>query len=353
MPAIPRMIDANLNRAREALRVMEDAARFGLDDAALASALKTLRHELAEAGAELPTGWLEASRDAEGDVGRELTAPGERVRSGLDGVAAAAGGRLTEALRVIEEAAKTLPGGLAERIESIRYRAYDLDRHLRSRLGPAAAQWRVCVVLTEAACRRPWADVAAAAVEGGADCIQVREPALGGAALLRCVREVLQIARPAGVRVVVNDRADVAVAAGADGVHVGQSDLAVADVRRIAGRTLLVGASTHDLAEAAAAASAGADYCGVGSMFPTSTKKGAAVAGPSYLAAFLQRFPRMPHLAIGGITPANVGTLVEAGARGVAVCAAVCGAADPGAAVAGLRSVLDPAAPRERAGCGR
>ncbi len=348
MPAIPRMIDANFNRAREALRVMEDTARFGLDDGPLAAALKTLRHELAEAGAELPPGWLEAGRDVPGDVGTAIGAPGERVRHGLADIAAAAGARLTEALRVIEEAAKTLPGSLAERIESMRYRAYELDARLRLRL-PAPAQWRVCVLLTEAACRRPWAEVAVAAVRGGADCIQVREPDLGGAALRRRVREVLDIARPAGASVVVNDRADVALAAGADGVHVGQHDLAAGDVRRIAGRTLLVGVSTHDLDEASAAVSAGADYCGVGSMFETATKK-APPAGPRYLAAFTARHPRTPHLAIGGITRQNIGQLVEAGARGVAVCAAVCGAPDPAEAVAGLRAVLDPAAP---AGCRR
>lgn len=349
MPAIPRMIDANFNRAREALRVMEDTARFALDDGELAGALKVLRHELAEAVAELPPGWLEASRDVPGDVGTSLGAPGEGVRHGLAGIAAAAGARLTEALRVIEEAAKTLPGGLAERIESIRYRAYDLDARLRLRL-PAHAQWRVCVLLTEAACRRPWAEVAAAAVRGGADCIQVREPEFGGAALRCRVRAVLEIARPAGASVIVNDRADVAVAAGADGVHVGQQDLAVADVRRIAGRTLRIGVSTHDLGEAGAAVSAGADYCGVGSMFQTGTKPGVPPAGPAYLAAFVERHPRMPHLAIGGITPKNVGQLVEAGARGVAVCAAVCGASDPAQAVAGLLAALDPVAP---AGCGR
>jgi thiamine-phosphate pyrophosphorylase len=336
MSPMARILDANVNRAREAMRVMEDAARFALNDPAISSELKNLRHDLRAALAHLPEGWLEANRDTPDDVGVDISAPGEMSRADLADVVIAAGKRLTEALRVIEEMGKTIDVKMAGEIESLRYRAYDIDQRLTLRLGSGRArQWRLCLLLTESLCKRPWRDVLRAAITGGVDCVQVREKTMDGGELIERVREVIDIARPLGVTVIVNDRVDVALAAGADGVHVGQSDMSVRDVRRIGGRALMVGMSTHNMDEADRAVSDGADYCGVGAMFETSTKQREA-SGIAYLREFLQRYPHTPHLAIGGITPANVHTLVEAGARGVAVSSAICGADDPEAAARDL-----------------
>jgi len=350
---IARILDANANRAREALRVLEDAARFALDDAVLAASLKQLRHDLRDALAGLPDGWLAASRDTAGDAGTTLTTPGEQTRRGLADVARAAGSRLGEALRVIEEAAKIIAPEVAAQIKALRYRGYEAEQRLATRLGTGRGrQWTVCVLLTESACRRPWADVLRAAIDGGAECVQVREKTMAAAALRRRVDDVLAIARPAGVTVIVNDRADVALAAGADGVHLGRDDLSLADARRLAGTTLLLGASTHDLDEAAAAAAGGADYCGVGRMFDSGTKPSAAPGGLAYLRSFLEHHPGMPHLAIGGITPDNAGEVVAAGARGVAVSSAVCGAEHPDRVVAGLRGVVAGGEEKGRRGAG-
>jgi thiamine-phosphate pyrophosphorylase len=170
----------------------------------------------------------------------------------------------------------------------------------------------------------------AAAIDNGAECVQVREKQLDGGLLSRHVAEVIGLARPKGATIIVNDRADVALAAGADGVHIGQHDLTVHEVRKVAGRSLLVGVSTHDLDQAEAAVHGGADYCGVGAMFPTSLKPDRKPSGIAYLRAFIERFPDTPHLAIGGVTAANVIELAQAGARGVAVSSAICGADDPG-----------------------
>jgi thiamine-phosphate pyrophosphorylase len=199
----------------------------------------------------------------------------------------------------------------------------------------------VCVLLTERLCALGWRETRAAAVAGGADCIQVREKELPTRELAARVRSVIEVARPAGVAVVVNDRADVALACGADGVHVGQEDLSLRDVRRVAGDRLAVGVSTHSLEEARAAVEAGADVCGVGAMFATALKPGIAPGGVAYLREYLAAFGRVPHLAIGGITPANVGELVAAGCRGVAVSAVACGARDPAAVVRALRDAVD------------
>ncbi len=346
MSATPRILDANANRAREALRVMEDAARFALDDAQLCRQLKSIRHELRQALAGLPQGWLEANRDVPGDVGTSFSTDDEITRAGLIDIVVAAGKRLGEALRVIEETSKTLDPDVARRIEAIRYRVYDVESALHLRMGTGrSSQWRLCVLLSESHCARPWEEVLRAAIAGGADCIQVHEKKMQGAALTIRVKRVLEIARPAAVSVIVNDHVDVALAAKADGVHLGQQDLSVRDVRRIAGRTLLVGTSTHNLAQAQAAVGAGADYGGLGAMFDTATKADAEPAGPEYLRAFVDRFPRQPHLAIGGITPDNIARLVEHGARGVAVCSAVCGVDRPQAVVIALREALEATAP--------
>jgi thiamine-phosphate pyrophosphorylase len=323
------MLDANVNRAREALRVMEDAARFALNDKGLSSELKSLRHDLRAALAHVPEGWLEANRDTPGDVGAAISTPSEMSRANLADVVVAAGKRLTEALRVIEEVSKTIDVTMARDVESLRYRAYDIDQRLTLRLGSGRArQWRLCLLLTESLCALPWREVLRGAIAGGIDCVQVREKTMDGGELLERVREVIDIARPAGASVIVNDRVDVALAAGADGVHVGQSDMGVRDVRRIAGRTLIVGVSTHDIHEAEQAVREGADYCGVGAMFASSTKQ-RETSGIAYLRAFVQRYPDMPHLAIGGITAVNAHEVVEAGAKGIAVSAAICGADNP------------------------
>src|SRR5690242_7661548 len=124
MPTALRLLDANANRAREALRTMEDAARFLLDDAPLAEGLKHLRHDLAQA--LKPLAQLEYHRDTPGDVGTQITTASEGVRGGAADVALAAGKRLSEALRVMEEYAKTLPSGpaIGAQLEQLRYRGY-------------------------------------------------------------------------------------------------------------------------------------------------------------------------------------------------------------------------------------
>lgn len=337
MSGLPRLLDANANRAREALRVLEDVARFHLDDGTLSGEAKAQRHDLRAALDRLPAGWIEANRDTPGDVGTTIKTVAERERHDLHEVAVAAGKRLTEALRALEEGLKIVDPALAGSVEALRYRAYELERQMQMRLGSSRArQWGVCVLLTESLCRRPWGDVLRAIVEVGVDCIQVREKSMEGGPLLARVREVIDVARPKGIAVIVNDRVDIALAAGADGVHLGTNDLPIVEARKLAGRSLLIGASTHDMDEAQRAIDAGADYCGVGAMFATGVKPERTPSGIAYLRAFIERYPTVPHLAIGGINSDNMASLVEHGARGVAVSSFVCGAGDVGGAVGAL-----------------
>lgn len=333
-----RILDANANRAREALRVLEDAARFALNDAALSAQLKSARHELRAAldAAGLDPLILAHHRDVEGDVGTATSTPAEMTRDGLPGIAAAASARLGEALRVVEESLKALhePGAHAahKRIEQLRYLVYAIGASVIASLGTGRArQWRLCVILTESLCTLPWESVAERALAGGADCLQLREKALPDRELLRRARRLVELAHPRAAAVVLNDRPDLALLAGTDGVHVGPHDTPPADVRALAGGRLLLGVSASTLDEALAAVAAGADYLGLGSMFPTATKEKSFVSGPALLRAVLAdpRAAALPHLAVGGITLQTAPALLAAGCRGVAVCSAICASPQP------------------------
>ncbi|MCB9838358.1 MAG: thiamine phosphate synthase [Phycisphaeraceae bacterium] len=349
-PATLRILDAAANRAAEGLRVLEDIARFALDDAALTTELKTIRHGVRETltAAGIDPARLIACRDTPGDVGTRIETPSERSRPSRRAVADAAAGRAAEALRSIEETLKQPAPQAAVHAESLRYRLYEAHRRLSLAQGADRAGftgWRLCALITESLCARPWLEVAERAIAGGADCVQLREKALSDAELLRRARALVDLAHPLGAGVVINDRPDIALLAGADGVHVGQGDLDVASIRRLAGASLLVGVSASTIEQATAARAAGADSCGVGAMFPTTTKRKDEIAGPALLRDYLAHEPALPPaLAIGGITPANLGGLIaEAGAGpfGVAVSSAICGADDPEVETRSIRSQLD------------
>ncbi len=388
MPSVLRILDANANRAREALRVMEEAARFLLADEAISRDLKTLRHDLAAALSAVPG--LEANRDTPGDVGTTIKTPAEQSRDSVADVVIAAGKRLSEALRAIEEYGKTLgdslgAAGFAARIERLRYAGYDIEQRLNLAMsGGRARQWRLCVLLTESLCtHHPWRDVLRMALDAGADCIQLREKNLDSGWLLERACEVVEMVAkarrqetgdrrqgtevrgqrsevisqelespassplspfPSSPTVIINDRPDIALLSGADGVHVGQTDLPCTELRKLVGRQLIVGVSTANLQQADRARREGADYCGVGPMFPTTTKHKDVIVGPAYLQQYLawcnEIHGGLPHLAIAGIGEHNLAQLVAAGVRGIAVSSAVCGAKDPAAVVRALLAQL-------------
>ena len=338
--AVLRIIDANANRAREALRVMEDYARFVLNAQAVSADLKQLRHDLTEAiGSLLSDGIV--FRNTEGDVGTSNKTTSELSRDSAAHVVTAAGKRLGEALRSLEEFTKTLSPASAARIESIRYRFYVVEQTIALTLRPRRFDGvRLYVLITEAHCLgRPWQEVALQAIAGGADCLQLREKTLSGGECLRRAREFVGICRNANVVSIINDRVDVALAAEADGVHVGQEDLPVREVRRIMGRDKLIGVSTHALEQARQAVLDGADYIGVGTVYRSGTKTRDFIAGPGY-AQEIAREISIPAVAIGGITPQNVDEVIATGIRAIAVTASVTEQVDVAAAAAALKSKL-------------
>jgi len=186
-------------------------------------------------------------------------------------------------------------------------------------------------------------DVASALAAGGARLLQVRGKDVGDGDLLEAVRRAHGVARAHGMALIVNDRPDVALLAGADGVHVGQDDLPPAACRRLLGDAALVGTSTHTLEQLREAAGHPVDYIAVGPVFATATKGDAEpVVGTALLRAG-RALTRTPLVAIGGLSPANAAEAVEAGADGVAVIAAVMGGGDVAARTRALRAALEHA----------
>jgi thiamine-phosphate pyrophosphorylase len=336
-----RILDANLNRAREALRLIEDYARFSLDAAQLVEGIKCLRHALTAATATV-AGQAVLHRDTPGDVGTAVSTPAERRRQDLAHAVVAAGKRFGEAARVIEELLKIEDPDTAAVVESLRYRFYELERQVALTLRPddAFARVRVYVVITAAFCRRDWFETAERTLSGGAEALQLREPDLPAGELLARARRLVGLCHEAGALLIVNDRPDIAVLAGADGVHVGQNDLPAAEARRLIGPRKLLGVSTHNLEQVKAARLAGADYVGVGPIFPSTTKPrpelGESLPGLPFARAAATA-GILPTVAIAGITVLNVGEAWETGVNAIAVASAVTQSDDPAQTVRDLR----------------
>jgi thiamine-phosphate pyrophosphorylase len=182
------------------------------------------------------------------------------------------------------------------------------------------------------------ADFLRAALAGGVDVLQLRDKTADEAAILRAAETFRACCEEAGALFVVNDRPDLAVAADADGMHVGQADGEVADARAVVGDDRLIGRSTHSTEQLDAAH--GIDYVAVGPVHATPTKPGRPAIGLEPI-RYAAAHARVPWFAIGGIDPQTIGPVIEAGARRVVVVRAIADAPDPEAAARALRQALD------------
>jgi len=195
------------------------------------------------------------------------------------------------------------------------------------------------VVITEALCAgRSALDILKMTLAAGVRLVQLREKDLDGRRLYGLALEFRRQTTAAGALLIINDRLDIALAAGADGVHLGQDDLPVSAARGLAPE-LIIGASTHSLEEALAAQDAGASYVNIGPIFPTGTKEAATPLGPEMLDRIVPHL-RIPWTTMGGITKTNIDQVVSRGARHPAVITAVTAAADPTEAARELRKII-------------
>lgn len=186
----------------------------------------------------------------------------------------------------------------------------------------------------------PW--LLEAVIEGGCRMIQLREKEWPSGRLFPLAKRLAARCRQAGVTFILNDRVDLAIAVGADGVHLGQEDLPPAAARRLLPAGAILGLSTHSVDQARAVVAAGADYVAVGSIFPTGTKANFELVGLELIRQ-VRPHVSVPLVGIGGITPDNAGEVIRAGADGVAVISAVCGVPNPAAVSARFLAAIQRA----------
>ena len=355
-----RIIDANLNRGTEALRVLEEISRFVLNDAEISKELKYIRHEL-NSLQEGDYDRLLAARDTENDVGTVIQNPDKRA--GIETIFKANMKRLQQVLRVLEEYAG---------VENLRYKTYTLEKtmweKLKSDKGIFSRRLYLVTDSGQFSNDSDFLDAVASALKGGVDIIQLREKAdceqragtpLGrlsidqeggnggeksaadggsfkasnqanssASRIIELGRTIKLLCAEYNALFIVNDRVDIAYILEADGVHLGQDDIDVASARKILGNNAIIGVSTHAPEQALKAVEDGADYIGVGPVFTTPTKPGRQSVGLDYVKWVSENID-IPAFAIGGIDLTNVQEVVQAGAHRIAVVRAIINAKSP------------------------
>lgn len=335
-----RIIDANFNRAREAARMMEEYCRFALNCGVLTGRAKQLRHELSAEIGKLDAGRLITSRDTAGDVGVGQTVDNQFKRGDLRDCFTASCKRLSEGLRALAEMAQTIDPSVARTLEKLRFDAYALEKDIVVFSDVSEKFKRVSLyVIISSSLPADVLSLAGCCAAGGADCIQLRAKGIGDDELFALAVEFVKVCRDAGVLSIINDRVDIASAAGADGVHLGQNDLPIEQARKLQLTPLMMGKSTHTLEQLRAACDELPTYVSLGPVFSTGTKPDAKAVGLDYVAEGTKVLggSGIGHVAIGGIGVDNVEEVLRAGAGAIAVCSAVTEVADAAGACRELK----------------
>ncbi len=325
-----RLIDANLNRTLEGLRLLEDVARFLLNNAELSEQLKALRHQLGEQSSL--KGRLLLARDSAADVGAFAEVPGEMERKDLPSLVIANAKRVEESLRVLEEFAKLPQGPLEAAVfKKARFALYEIEQELVGRLLRRQKRERIAglyvIIDAEALGGREEIELARQAIEGGAKAIQLRDKHRDKGTILATATKLRELCSRLEALFIVNDYLDIALASDADGLHLGQRDLPISAARPLLPLDKILGCSTSSVEKAVEAQADGADYIAVGAIYPTPSKADSRVVGLNALRQIREAIS-IPIVAIGGIDEENAPDVIAAGADSIAVIGAVLGAED-------------------------
>jgi thiamine-phosphate pyrophosphorylase len=310
--AVYRILDANLDRAREGLRIIEEWCRFGLNNSQLAGECKRMRQEVASWHAPE----LHSARDTINDPGTELTHPQEEQRASVKSLLQANFCRVEEALRVLEEYGKLYHPNMGKAFKQMRYRVYTLESNLMGyQRQQILLRSRLYLVTSPS---EKLLEIVEAALKGGLTLVQYRDKTADDAVRIEQAEKLRQLCHAYNAIFIINDRVDLALATDADGVHLGQQDMPVAIARQLLGPHRLIGRSTTNREEMQRAIAEGADYIGVGPVYETPTKIGKPAAGLEYVSYAAKNCP-IPWFAIGGIDANNINNVIDAGAKRVAV----------------------------------
>ena len=341
-----RIIDANFNRGREALRVMEEYCRFGLNHPTLSAQVKQCRHQLCESMKGIDPQKRLLNRDVDGDVGRELKVEGQLQRQSLEDCFTAAAKRASEALRALAESIQTIDPAISTMMEKIRFEVYALEKKTAlsacAKRKLEAVRLYVLINVNNQADEQESLHLAKTCIDNGADCLQLRAKDICDSSLLNLAQKFTTLCKESGVVSIINDRTDIAVLADADGVHLGQDEIPVSYARQLAKRPFIVGVSTHNLDELRHAIDCGCDYVGIGPAFASPTKPHLDVSGLGYIkqAVSILEQSGVFHVAIGGINSQNIPSLLEVGVKAVAIGSAVSHSENPANSCNTLKKTL-------------
>ena len=335
-----RIIDANLNRGVEALRVLEEISRFLLDDKSSSETLKLIRHEI-NALQEKDYDALLKARDTENDIGINIKNPDKRTD--IESIFKANIKRLQQVLRVLAEYS---PDNAAV-FEDLRYKSYTLEKIMWNKLKEKynkliLGNKKLYLVTNSDKFENDDAflDAVASALKGGVDILQLREKTMPANRIIELGKKIKLLCAEYGATFIVNDRVDIAYVLEADGVHLGQDDMDVESARKILGNNAIIGVSTHAPEQAQKAVADGADYIGMGPVFTTPTKPGRKSVGLEYV-EWVSNNIDIPAFAIGGIDPDNVNEVIAHGAKRIAVVRAIINAENPEYAAKQFYSIIN------------
>ena len=334
-----RILDANVNRAAEGIRVLEDVLRFHFEDEVLTKEFRNMRHTLRKSLQEMDDSFINC-RDSQHDIGREISrASTLDKKTSLKQLVNANFKRVTEALRVIEETLKIIGHyAVSKDMEGLRYQAYYLEKEYGKKFKKEIPLGIYGITGEKFANGKSNLQCVKEMIEAGIKIIQYREKDKLHRDKIEEAKKIAKLCRENGVLLIMNDHVDLAVLVDADGVHVGQDDMSIADVRAIIGEGKIVGVSTHSPEQAKKAEEQGADYIGVGPIFKTTTKDTAPV-GLEYLEYAVANV-EIPFIAIGGIKEHNLDEVIKRGAKRICLVSEVVGAENIKEMVARINSKL-------------
>ena len=319
---ISQILDANLDRAREGIRVIEEWCRFGIKKGHLAKTCKDIRQELAL----WHTYELRLSRNTENDPGIDLSHPKEEVKNNVEELLQANLCRVQEALRVLEEYGKLYDSKMGKSFKKIRYEVYILESSL-IRYSNHEQLCKASIYLITSPIKNLFS-VVESSLKGGLQILQYREKNISDSSYIKVARKLCELCHQYDALFIMNDRVDIALAINADGVHIGQEDISIKIAREIIGPQKIIGCSTTNPLEMEKAIEEGADYIGVGPIYPTPNKPEKETIQSDYLDYVINKCT-IPWFAIGGINIDNIKNITDLGVKQVAVIRLIMEADNP------------------------
>lgn len=315
---INRILDANINRASEALRVLEEYTRFIQNNTSISENLKNIRHLVNGISSQFSN--LILYRESENDVGKEIK--NNSTRKCIKDIIRANSKRVEEALRCICEYGQILNLNIQD-LEKARYEIYSIEKELIKNEKIIRLQNAKLYLVANGDLQ-----TIEKAIEGGINIIQLREKNSSEKEIIKLGNEIRKMTNGTEILFILNDRIDLALICGADGVHLGQDDTPISDARKITPSGFLIGLSTHSIEQGTLGIKSGADYLGVGPVYATPTKPDYIPAGLDYV-KWASKNINIPWFAIGGVNENNITEVIKHGAKGVAVVRAIMNSKSP------------------------